>query len=148
MLKDIEIQEMTTEDVPWVAELEKECFSLPWSEKALLDSLSLSYSAFLVAKSGDKVAGYGGVYITQDEAEITNIAVRSEYRQCGIGRMIVEGIVEECAKRDVSTIILEVRQSNLPAISLYKKCGFEEIGTRKNFYEKPVENAVIMWKRG
>ncbi len=139
---------MTKADVDEVAYIERECFSLPWSKEALIESLELPHSMFIVAKIGGEIVGYGGVYITYDEAEVTNIAVKSEYRKQGIGRMLVDGVVSQAQERGANTIVLEVRESNLPAISLYEKCGFENIGIRKDFYERPVENAVIMWKRG
>ncbi len=147
MNKDYILREMTIEDVCEVENLEQECFSLPWSKNAIIESLSLQHSVFVVAVLEGEIIGYGGVYVVCGEAEITNIAVGSKYRKQGVGRAIVERIVEESVKRDSDTILLEVRESNMAAIHLYEKCGFEKIGTRKNFYEKPVENAVIMWKK-
>lgn len=140
------ICEMIAEDIPKVADIEKECFSMPWSKEALLESFKQDYSYFVVAKVDDNVAGYGGIYIVGDEAEIINIAVSGKYRGAGIGKKIVMSLLDKSNEKNAASTILEVRSSNATAIALYEKCGFEKIGIRKNFYEKPVEDAVIMWK--
>ena len=138
---------MVTEDVKKVAMIEQECFSLPWSEEALLESMLQNYSYFVVAQAGEDIAGYGAIYVVAGEGEIINIAVKSDCRRNGIGEAIVKALLVESEKRQAESVILEVRQSNESAISLYERCGFEKQGIRKNFYEKPVENAVIMWKQ-
>lgn len=147
MLKDYYLREMTAEDGADVAKIELECFSLPWSEEALIASLQQNYSYFVVACTDESIIGYGGVYVVAGEAEIINIAVKSEYRGKGVGKELVMALLQEAKKRDAKNTFLEVRESNINAIALYEKCGFKKNGIRKNFYEKPVENAVIMWKK-
>lgn len=137
------IRKMTFEDVKTVAQIEKECFSLPWSEASFEDSLAREDTVFLVCEDGE-VVGYIGMYLSFEEGEITNVAVTPSYRQKGCGNLLIQAIKEEAKARAAECVILEVRVSNVPAISLYKKHGFEEIGIRKNFYEHPSEDAIIM----
>ena len=137
------IRKMTFEDVKTVAQIEKECFSLPWSEASFEDSLAREDTVFLVCEDLD-VVGYIGMYLSFEEGEITNVAVTPSYRQRGCGNLLIQAIKEEAKARAAECVILEVRVSNVPAISLYKKHGFEEIGIRKNFYEHPSEDAIIM----
>lgn len=146
MNKTYFLREMKNEDADAVAMIEQECFSLPWSKEALLASMSQSYSYFVVAKTDDDIAGYGAIYVVAGEGEIINIAVKGEYRRCGIGEAIVKDLLHEGKVRQAEKVFLEVRESNDAAIALYERCGFEKQGIRKNFYEKPIENAVIMWK--
>lgn len=127
-----------------IEEIEKECFAIPWSEKSIKESMELENYIFLKAVVDDKVVGYVGLYIAVDEGDITNIAVCSEYRGKGIGGKLLSELLEECRKRELYSVNLEVRQGNEVAIKLYKKNGFKDIGIRKNFYQKPIENAVLM----
>ena len=140
------IRRMTSEDVKQVAEIEEQCFSVPWSRQGFLDSIAREDTIFLVAKEevSDKIMGYIGMYMSFEEGEITNVAVSLEYRNQGIGARLVRAIQLAGKERNLERIILEVRISNASALSLYKGNGFEELGIRKNFYEKPVEDAIIM----
>lgn len=142
------IRHMTSEDIKEVSLIENECFSMPWSEKSFLDSIKRLDTIFLVCVDTNcekqKVIGYIGMYLSFDEGEITNVAVLTEYRQKGIGKALIEGIKEIALQRQIEKIFLEVRVSNIPAITLYQKNGFQRIGIRKNFYEKPTEDANIM----
>ena len=141
------IRRMTLEDIPSAVQIEKECFSLPWSENSFRDSLTREDTVFLVAiEDGAKkeIAGYIGMYLSFDEGEITNVAVSPSYRRKGYGQGLLVAMKKEAIKANLSSIFLEVRKSNGTAISLYTKEGFEEIGIRKNFYEHPVEDAIIM----
>ena len=101
----------------------------------------------MIAKINDKVVGYCGYYFAADEAEITNIAVDSEYRNKGIAYQIMNSVFEKCISRNTRSMYLEVRKSNIYAIMLYKKSGFIESGIRKNFYSKPKEDALVMIKQ-
>jgi len=139
------IRKMTLEDIQAVAEIETRCFSQPWSEKSFEDSISREDTIFLVCEdSSGLVTGYIGMYLSFDEASITNVAVSPEFRKRGCGEQLVASAKEAVKEANAETIFLEVRVSNTPAISLYKKLGFEELGIRKKFYEHPVEDAIIM----
>ena len=138
------IREMNLQDVPAVARIEKQCFSLPWSEQSLTDSVVREDTLFLVCEDEQNVVGYIGMYISFDEGDITNVAVDSACRKKGYGESLVSKAIELAKEKKIEMIMLEVRVSNAPAISLYKKMGFEELGIRKNFYEHPVEDALIM----
>lgn len=147
------IRRMTLEDIPEVVEIENQCFSQPWSEKSFQDSLTREDTIFLVCVEDDlageeevmsRVTGYIGLYLSFEEASVTNVAVSLSFRKKGYGEALVIAAKEAVREAGVECIFLEVRQSNEPAISLYKKLGFEELGIRKKFYEHPVEDAIIM----
>lgn len=140
------VTEMTAEHIPQTASLEKECFSQPWSENALSAELEKEDSHFLVAVSDGELYGYIGVQEIMGEAYITNVAVFGNRRKNGVGKALVDAACEGAAKRNCEFITLEVRESNLGAISLYEKAGFEKVGVRKNFYSRPTENAVLYTK--
>ncbi len=138
------IRKMEEQDVSWVARVERENFSMPWSEKAFTDSLKQEEALFLVAEEEGNGLGYIGVYLSFEEGEITNVSVDGTQRNRGIGNALVEQLKKEAKERKVERIFLEVRVSNEPAIHLYEKQGFEKAGCRKNFYEKPREDAWVM----
>ena len=138
------IRRMTQQDIPAVVEIEKQCFSIPWSEKSFEDSLLREDTIFLVCESETTIAGYMGLYLSFDEASVTNVAVSPDFRGKGYGEKLVAAAKEAAKQAGAECIFLEVRQSNVPALSLYKKLGFENLGIRKNFYEHPVEDAIIM----
>ena len=137
------VRTMTQADIKRVAEIEKGCFSLPWSEGSFEDSLAREDTIFLVCEE-EEVVGYIGMYLSFEEGEITNVAVAEPYRGRGCGNMLIEAMKKEARAKNAECILLEVRVSNVPAISLYKKNGFEQIGIRKNFYQYPDEDAIIM----
>lgn len=136
------IDKLKTEYVKQVYEIEKTCFSNPWSIHDLEAQVDNENSHFLVAFVDGKVAGYMGLQIFSGEGYVTNVAVLPEYR----GRGIAKALIEKQFENKMDFITLEVRESNLPAINLYKKTGFENVGIRPNFYSNPTENAVIMTK--
>ena len=133
-------------DEEGIALLEKECFSSPWSSEAIGNSAKEGI-IFLVYEKEGKILGYIGLQRVLDEGYITNIAVNSQYRRCGIGKELLLAIDEIGKELKLSFISLEVRQSNLSAISLYEKMGYKNEGIRRNFYKSPTENAIIMTKR-
>ncbi len=141
-----QIRFMTEQDLRRVAEIERETFSVPWSEKAFADSLKNENTLFIVAEKNGVVAGYFGAYISFHEGNVSNVAVSAECRRQGIAAKMLEAAFVFLGERKVTDIFLEVRETNIPAIRLYEQCGFQKIGIRKNFYEKPVENALVMWK--
>ena len=143
------IREMTLEDIAQAVEIEKSCFSTPWSENSFRDSIKREDTLFLVCEedaldSGKYITGYVGMYISFDEANITNVAVLPEYRKKGYANTLISFAKERMREKEVEHIFLEVRVSNLPAISLYEKQGFQNLGVRKNFYDHPREDAYIM----
>lgn len=142
----IQIREMKEEDLPQVTEIEKKCFSLPWSEKSYRDFLQREDTVFLTAEDSrtGRVAGYCGVLLVPDEGDITNVAVDPDRRREGTGTLLVKELVRRSAERGSVILFLEVRKSNLAAVRLYEKEGFAKIGSRKNYYEKPTEDAWIM----
>lgn len=140
------IRYINEEDVLQVSELENKYFSLPWSYDSIKKEVTNDNSIFCVAIIDNKVVGYGGMLVVMDEGDITNIVVDESYRKLGIGRKIVEFLIEEGEKKGCNSYTLEVRVSNEPAIKLYNKLGFVSEGIRPGFYEKPVEDAYIMWK--
>ena len=142
---EIIIRKMQPEDLVEVCKIEKENFSLPWSEKSFLESMEREDTVFLVALEDEEVAGYIGCYCIAGAGEITNVAVKASHRRKGIGGKLLQKLYEEGAALDTQEYFLEVRESNEAAIGLYLRQGFVKEGIRKNFYEKPVENAVIMW---
>ena len=140
------VRKMQKQDVPLVAELEKECFSSPWTEDGLGTEISNPSAEFFVLETENTVAAYMGMHIVLDECYIANVAVKKAFRKRGFGKVLVENAVAVAKEKGCSFITLEVRVSNAPAIALYEKCGFEKIGERKNFYTAPTENALIMTK--
>ena len=142
---EIIIRKMQPEDLAEVCKIEKDNFSLPWSEKSFLESMERDDTVFLVALEDEDVAGYIGCYCIAGAGEITNVAVKASHRRKGIGGKLLQKLYEKGAALDTQEYFLEVRESNEAAIGLYLRQGFVKEGIRKNFYEKPVENAVIMW---
>lgn len=145
-MSEVTIRQMQPSDLLAVCELEKENFSMPWSEKAFLDSMERQDTVFLTAVAAGEIVGYLGCYCIAGTGEITNVAVKSTHRRQGIGAALLETVFEAARTASCEEIILEVRESNEAAIELYTRQGFERLSVRKNFYEKPVENAVIMRK--
>ena len=137
------IRPMKEEDVPQAAAIEAASITPPWSEAGFLSALGED-TQMLVAEEGTKVLGYVNMYISFEEAEITNVATDPAQRGQGIAWALMQESMTQAKERGVERIVLEVRASNTPAIRLYEKCGFRELGIRKNFYEQPREDARIM----
>ena len=139
-------EEMKLEHVSAVARLEMENFSLPWSENVLRGELNNPLALWLVALDGGQVVGYIGAQIVPDEADMMNLAVDENYRRRGIGKELVAQLIERLQMRSVRSLTLEVRVSNLPAVTLYESMGFVTVGRRPNYYQKPKEDAYILRK--
>lgn len=142
----IEIKTMEAQHVPQVAGLEKICFSDPWSENSVRSELDNPLSYWLVAVDGDTVAGYIGSQSVLGEADMMNVAVSPAYRRQGIGECLVNALVQGLKQREVRCLSLEVRVSNAPAIALYEKQGFVQVGRRPRYYQNPKEDALILRK--
>lgn len=141
------VRKMEARDVPAAAAMEKEFFSDPWSEKAFQDAISDENALYVVLEEEGKVIGYCGLWQSFEEADIMNVAIAGEHRQKGAGYFMLTELMELGRKMGITAFSLEVRESNLPAIRLYQKLGFSLEGIRRNFYQKPTENAWVMWKR-
>ena len=143
---EIEILKAQKHDAEGIHNLEVMCFNHPWTKDDILSSFDNS-TVFFVAKCEGKIVGYLGMQITLDGGFITNVAVNTNFRRLGVGSKLIKALVEFCKLKNIATISLEVRESNTPAINLYSKEGFIKVGTRKNFYRDPKENANILTKQ-
>ncbi len=140
----ITIDKMTYEDIHSLLKLEQECFSVPWSEQSFLYALESENALFLVAKIDDEIAGYIGSQEVVGEVYIDNICTSPKFRNQGVATALLDEIISYSKYCEMELITLEVRASNIPAISLYEKFGFKKVGLRKNYYTKPIEDALIM----
>lgn len=138
----ISIEKFSKEHLDDVYKIECTCFSHPWSKADLENQLGLDTSYFVVALDGETAVGYMGLQIFCGEGYVTNVAVLPEYRRQGIAQKLILKELEN----EMNFITLEVRKSNAPAINLYQKMGFENVGIRPRFYTAPDEDAVIMTK--
>lgn len=129
-----------------IAQLEKECFSDPWSEKSIASELSNPLSCWLVALDGETVAGYIGSQTVLGESDMMNIAVSPVYRRQGIAKGLIEALIECLKARESHCLTLEVRASNEPAKALYAALGFCQVGLRRGYYQNPKEDAQILRK--
>lgn len=143
-MDNIIIKKAQIPDAPMISEIEKSSFSIPWSEKSISEFIENDSSVILLAVSGEKVIGYIGMYHNFGEGDITNVAVLPDFRKLGVGQMLIKGLIDYSKENKIGILRLEVRQSNIPAISLYKKFGFYEVGIRKNYYSHPSEDACLM----
>lgn len=134
-------------DIPQAAMIEKENFSLPWSENSFREALNKKENIYLTALEEDQVVGYIGMWVVLDEGEITQVSVKKDRQGNHIGRRLMEALEIEGKKEGVASFFLEVRKSNAAAIHLYESCGFSVQGIRKNFYEDPREDGILMGKR-
>ena len=142
------IRPMEEKDLDQAAALEQQNFSRPWSRALFADALEKEYYRYFVAVDDEQnLLGTAGVICLDHEGEITNVCVREDARKQGIAYKLLTEILNNCKNLGIQNFTLEVRNSNMPAINLYQKLGFKNEGIRRNFYEDPVEDAVIMWKR-
>lgn len=140
------IETMTAAHVPQIAQLETKCFSDPWSERSIEGELHNRLSLWLVALEGDTVVGYIGSQAVLGEADMMNVAVSPDYRRRGVGERLVLALEQRLKEAGNYQLTLEVRVSNEPAISLYHKLGFVQVGRRPNYYSHPKEDAYILRK--
>ena len=142
--KKIYPERMTADDISGVAEIEKLCFSSPWSADSLKLLTNEGIGMGMVCRKDGKVCAYGGMLIAVDEGQITNIATHPDYRRQGYGKAIVESLIKHAKNNRLASISLEVRVSNKAAIDLYTSLGFKSEGKRKDFYTSPREDALVM----
>lgn len=129
-----------------VIEIENKCFSTPWGKESFCDELRKENSFKFVALDSEKVIGFAILETVLDEGNLLDIAVDENFRRNGVAKALIEELFKVAVKNELSFITLEVRESSLPAITLYEKTGFEKVALRKNYYHKPTENAVLMTK--
>ena len=133
------------EDAKEIFAIEMECFSVPWSLDSIeTELLNEDKKLYYVIEEANGVVGYAGAWLVYDEGQITNIAIRPSARRQGFGAKLTSALIEKCFKRGMHEIFLEVRISNLSALSLYRQLGFTVKGMRKNYYSEPKEDAYIM----
>lgn len=138
---NIKIIKAAQENTADIFLIEQACFSTPWTEQSIIDSIGSDSNYFNVAYADGKPAGYMSMMLAAGEGDIMRVAVLPEYRRLGIGR----ALLEECfSSNNPDVVFLDVRENNIPAIGLYESLGFKSVGLRKNYYTNPTENAVIM----
>lgn len=143
MVTIMEIKEFSSEYVKDVAEIERKCFSNPWNETVLAGELQNECSHICIAVENGKAVGYAMLYIVCGEADVIRVAVLPSFRRSGTARSL---LLKSFENHKTDSVFLDVRESNFPAISLYRSLGFEDTGIRKNYYSNPTENAILMKK--
>lgn len=139
------VRRATIEDAKEIFAIEMDCFSVPWSLDSIeIELINQEKKLYYVIEDTEGVVGYAGAWLVYDEGQITNIAIRPSARRQGFGATLTRALIEECFKRGMHEIFLEVRISNLSALSLYRQLGFTVKGMRKNYYSEPKEDAYIM----
>lgn len=141
------IRQMEAADVEAASVIEREVFSMPWSAEDFLEMVEADYAYYYVAEYEGEIVGCCGIRNIVGEGEITNVAVLPKYRRQGIAKKMMEYMLKEAVANGIGDCTLEVRCSNLPAIRLYEGFGFQGEGVRPGFYDRPKEDALIMWKR-
>ena len=140
-------RDMTPEDVPFISRLEEETFSMPWSPASFLKMIEEEDARYYVAEEDGQLLGGCGLLMIAGEGNITNVVVAPDARRRGVATGLLTHLLAEGDRAGLTAYTLEVRVSNAAAIGLYEKLGFVSEGIRPNFYEKPTEDAMIMWKR-
>lgn len=143
----IEIRKLQEEDIEPLSRIEAETFSMPWSPQDFRDLLDRDYCTYLVALAEGEVAGCCGMTNSCHEGNIDNVVVAERFRRRGIAGGMLKELIRMGEEAGITAFTLEVRVSNAEAIHLYEKLGFVSEGIRPRFYEKPTEDAMIMWRR-
>lgn len=146
MIDGILIRPIADGDLDPVTELERLCFSDPWTREMFAETLSNPLAVYLVAEEEGELIGYVGMYHIMSEGQITNIAVIPERQRRGVATKLFSALLDYSRKNGIDELTLEVRDSNTGARALYERFGFRTVGTRKNYYRAPMENAVLMTK--
>lgn len=144
ILSDIRIVSLGMEHLDAVVDIENDTFSCPWSKDDFIDCIKSKNKHYFCAVSGSEVLGYCGYWGVADEAQIYNVAVKKEKRGKGIGGLLLKNLIDFALSEGRDVFILEVRISNIAAITLYRSLGFKKDGIRHNFYNYPVEDALLM----
>jgi ribosomal-protein-alanine N-acetyltransferase len=150
-MNEIRIRVATAEDIDAMTELDATCFSAPWSHASFEAELTTNQLAWylvaeeLLSEGVGLIIGYAGLWAIEDEGHITNVAVHPDYRRMHLGHILVDMLIDQTRQEGLKRFTLEVRVSNVAAISLYKQFGFVSAGLRKGYYEDNNEDAMIMW---
>lgn len=147
-MKQVKIVPMAAEHLDRLEQLERMCFSRPWSKKMLAEELDNQCAAFLVAvePETEKAVGYAGLLVVAHEGYITNVAVDPSCRRQGVAAQLLQVFDNFAKGNHLAFLTLEVRPSNAAAIALYEGFGFREVGRRRNYYDLPKEDALILTK--
>jgi len=141
----IVVDRMTVDDLIAVHVIERESFSTPWPAQAYREEIEHNRLAhYIVARSGNSIVGFAGIWLLVDEAHITTFATRSAWRRQGIGERLLAALLDLALARGAKEATLEVRPSNIPAKRLYEKFGFKVVGVRPRYYSDNNEDALIM----
>lgn len=143
-MDEIQLREMVVEDIPAIVAIERLSFSTPWSRAAFFSEIGKPFSFKRVASSADTIAGYICVNHILDEAHIMNLAVHPGFRRLGIATILLKEALKELKRKGADFFYLEVRFSNLAARKFYERSGFRVVGRRKNYYQSPEEDALLM----
>ena len=141
----IHFRELLPEDAEGVAAVERESFPTPWSREDFWREASNDFACYIVALEEAEIIGFGGCWISFEEAQVTNIALTSVQRGRGLGKVLMTRLMCAAAARGAERMTLEVRPSNMPALRLYERLGFTAIGVRKKYYQDNDEDAILMW---
>ena len=141
---EFRIVDVSAEHITQIEEIERKCFSRPWTVGQLRSQMRDAQHEFIAAVCDGSVLGYVGLIYVLDEGYISNVAVHPDARRQGIGDALIDALAAKAAELELAFLTLEVRESNAPAIALYAKHGFHPVGKRKNYYDAPKEDAVLM----
>ena len=141
---EFRIVDVSAEHIRQIEEIERDCFSRPWTAEQLKSQMRDAQHEFIAAVGDGRVLGYVGLMYVLDEGYISNVAVHPDARRQGIGDALIDALAAKAAELELAFLTLEVRESNAPAIALYAKHGFHPVGKRKNYYDAPKEDAVLM----
>ena len=145
-MDNVVIREMGEEDLRGVVRLEQQIFSRPWSEKSFRDAVASPHHCYLTAACGGDIVGYCGLWCSIDTADLCNLAVSEDFRKQSLGSELLGRGLAAVKDRGVERVLLEVRCSNVAAIALYAKFGFEKLGIRPGYYSDPAEDGILMEK--
>ena len=140
----VALRAATGDDVDAIAEIERACFSDPWSAASFAGLLSGPRVRMTVAEDGGEVVGYSVLLLVPPDSDLANFAVAPRAQRQGTGRLLLGGVLAAARAEHVRHIYLEVRESNAPAIALYEHAGFRQCGVRRRYYREPVEDAKVM----
>ena len=141
----IHFRTLLPEDAEGVAAVERESFPTPWSREDFWREASNDFACYIVALDDAEIIGFGGCWISFEEAQVTNIALTSVQRGRGLGKALMARLMRAAAARGAERMTLEVRPSNTPALRLYEGLGFAAVGIRKKYYQDNDEDAILMW---